>query len=109
MKTRSKFILIGIISLLAGSAFATPLLLSELEIVPFWTMPEGPKADLSVSVVYANFTIQGNSSVHDKSILSYYIVLNMTNLSNLPTKLSYFGFAGLKNITVIFFNPANPK
>ena len=101
MKTRSKFILIALLSLLAGSAFATPLLLSELEIVPFWTVPEGPKADLNVSVVYANFTIQGNSSVHDKSILSYYIVLNMTNLSNLPTKLSYFGFAGLKNVTVI--------
>jgi hypothetical protein len=101
MKTKSKFILIGIISLLAGSAFATPLLLSELEIVPFWTMPEGPKADLSVSVVYANFTIQGDSSTHNEPIIGYYVVLNMTNLSNLPTKLSYFGFAGLKNVTVI--------
>jgi hypothetical protein len=101
MKTRSKFILIGIISLLAGSAFATPLLLSELEIVPFWTMPEGPKADLSVSVVYANFTIQGDSSTHNEPIIGYYVVLNMTNLSNLTTKLSYFGFAGLKNVTVI--------
>jgi hypothetical protein len=101
MKTRSKFILIAVLSLLAGAAFATPLLLSELQIVPFWTMPEGPKADLSVSVVYANFTIQGDSSTHNEPIIGYYVVLNMTNLSNLPAKLSYFGFAGLKNVTVI--------
>jgi hypothetical protein len=108
MKTKSKFILIGIISLLAGSAFATPLLLSELEIVPFWTIPEGPKADLSVSVVYANFTIQRDSTEHDVnlsghnvSVIDYYVIINMTNLSNLPTKLSYFGFAVLKNATVI--------
>jgi hypothetical protein len=101
MKTRSKFILIGILSLLAGSAFTTPLLLSELDIIPFWTIPEGPKADLGVSVVYANFTFQGNSSTHNEHIINYYVVLNMTNLSNLPTKLSYFGFAGLKNVTFI--------
>ena len=91
MIPRKKFILIGIISLLAGSALTTPLLLAELEIVPFWTMPEGPKADLSVKVSYANFTIQNNLSNSDNNTsdfnvtnIEYYIVLNITNLSNIP-------------------------
>jgi hypothetical protein len=44
MITRTKFIIFGIISLLAGSALTTPLLLSELQIVPFWTIPEGLKS-----------------------------------------------------------------
>ena len=107
MKTRSKFILIGILSLLAGSAFTTPLLLSELDVIPFWTMPEGPKADLSVKVSYANFTIQNNLSNSDNSTsdfnetnIEYYIVLNITNLSNIPAKISNFGFAGVGNTTV---------
>ena len=76
MKTRSKFILLGILSLLAGSAFTTPLLLSELNVIPFWTMPEGPKADLSVKVEYANFTIQNNLSkiwfIIDNQVIEYY-------------------------------------
>ena len=108
MITRTKFIVIGIISLLAGSALTTPLLLSELDIVPFWTMPEGPKANLSVSVVYANLTIQNDLSrynIHlgdyNESNLDYFIVLNITNLSGVPTTLSNLGFAGVKNTTII--------
>ena len=108
MITRTKFIVIGIISLLAGSALTTPLLLSELEIVPFWTMPEGQKANLSVSVVYANLTIQNdlprynlNLGDYYESNLDYFIVLNITNLSGVPTTLSTLGFAGVKNTTII--------
>ena len=108
MITKTKFILIGLISLLAGSALTTPLLLSELDIVPFWTMPEGPKANLSVSVVYANFTIQNdlpkyniNLGEYYESKLNYFIVLNITNLSEVPTTLSTLGFASVKNTTVI--------
>jgi hypothetical protein len=106
--TRTKFIVIGIISLLAGLALTTPLLLAELDIVPFWTMPEGQKANLSVSVVYANFTIQNDLPIYNlhlgdyyESNLDYFIVLNVTNLSGVPTKLSTLGFAGVKNTTII--------
>ena len=107
MIPRTKFIVIGIISLLAGSALTTPLLLSELDIVPFWTMPQGPKANLSVSVVYANFTLQNdlpkynvNLGEYYESQLDYFIVLNITNLSEVPTTLSTLGFATVKNTTV---------
>lgn len=108
MITRTKFILIGIISLLAGSALTTPLLLAELEIVPFWTMPEGQKANLSASVVYADFTIQNdlpryniNLGEYYESNLDYFVVLNITNLSGVPTTLSNLGFASVKNTTII--------
>jgi hypothetical protein len=108
MIPRTKFILIGILSLLAGSALTTPLLLSELDIVPFWTIPEGQKANLGVNVVYANFTIQNdlpryniNLGEYYKSNLDYFIVLNITNLSGVPTTLSNLAFASVKNTTII--------
>jgi hypothetical protein len=103
-----KLITIGLFSLLIGSAFASPLLLSELDIVPFWTIPEGPKANLSVSVVCANFTIQNDLSRHNinlgeyyESNLDYFVVLNITNLSGVPTTLSNLGFASVKSATII--------
>ena len=107
MKTKTKFILLGILSFLVGSAFATPLLVSELEVVPFWTIPQGAKADLSISVAYANFTLQNDLPKYDVNVgeyleanLDYSIVLNVTNLSDLPTKVSNFGFVGVKNTTI---------
>jgi hypothetical protein len=108
MKAKIKFITLGIFSLLIGSAFATPLLISELNIVPFWTIPEGPKTDLSINVVYANFTIQNdlprynvNIGEYYESNLEYTLVLNITNLYKVPTKVSNIGLACAKNTTVI--------
>jgi hypothetical protein len=108
MKNGTKFIFIGVLSMLIGSAFASPLLISELDIVPFWAVPEGPKADFSVSVAYANLTLQEpttrfavNLGEYNVSILDYYIVLNVTNHSDLPAKVYEFTFAAAKDITVI--------
>lgn len=107
MKTGSKLVLIGFLSLLVGSAFASPLLVAELDnIVPFWTVPEGPKADFNISVVYANFTIQENASNHvvagyNMSVLDYCVVLNVTNDSNLHATVSELNFAAAKEITII--------
>jgi hypothetical protein len=93
MKIGSKFILIGILSLLVGSAFASPLLISELEIMPSPRLPEGPKAEFSVNVVYANFSVQDNANITapdwypesetgNLSAVSYFVVLNITNHSD---------------------------
>ena len=104
MKTGTKFIFVGILSMLVGSAFASPLLLSELDIVPFWVVPEGPKADFSVSVAYADFTIEEhatrfnvNLGEYNVSILDYYIVLNVTNHFDLPAKVYGLNFAAAKD------------
>ena len=106
MKIGTNLILIGILSMLVGTAFASPLLISELDIIPFPRVPEGPKADFSVSVEYANFTVQDQASDrtsggYNLSILDYYIVLNVTNHSDLKAKGARFDFAAAKDITVV--------
>jgi len=91
MKIKTNFLLIGLLSLLIGTAFASPLLLSELEIRPGPGLPEGPKADFSVNVVYANFSLQDNANITvpdwypetaNLSAVSYFVVLNITNHSD---------------------------
>ncbi len=94
MKIGIKLALIGILSLLVGSAFASPLLLSELEIQPSPFLPEGPKAEFSVNVAYANFSIQDNPNITPFSFpfseddlgkvsaVPYFVVLNITNHSD---------------------------
>jgi hypothetical protein len=96
----------GILSLLVGTAFASPLLISELAMVPFWTIPDGPKADLSVNVAYANFAIQENASDnvrngYNRYILDYYVVLNVTNHSDMPTTMFNLEVVPAKDMTVV--------
>ena len=85
MKIGTNLILIGILSMLIGSAFASPLLISELEIgeiKPFPEPPKGPTADISGDVLYANFSIKPNSERETLVDLSYFVVLNITNNSD---------------------------
>lgn len=113
MKFTSNLVFIGLFSLLIGSVFASPLLLSELDIVPFRVVPEGPKAEFSVNVAYANFTIYDyydypvtdnpfvNRSGGDNIFgLDYYIVLNITNHSDLPARVAYIDFVAAQNTTI---------
>ncbi len=102
--------LIGLFSLLVGTAFASPLLISELEIRPFPGLPEGPKAELSVSVVYANFSVQDNTSIdrvpfpffetepENLSAVLYFAVLNITNHSDMDAVLRTAIFCAAKEI-----------
>jgi hypothetical protein len=106
MKIGTNLIVLGILSMLIGTAFASPLLISELDIWLLPRVPEGPKADFSVSVAYANFTIQDQASRrvsggYHLSILDYYLVLNVTNHSDIEAKVARFNFAAAKNITVV--------
>lgn len=86
MKIGTNLILLGILSLLIGTAFASPLLISELEIgeiKPFpEPLPEGPTADISIDVLYANLSLQTNSERESLTDLSYFVVLNITNNSD---------------------------
>jgi len=106
MKIGTNLILLGILSMLVGTAFASPLLISELDIWLLPSVPEGPKADFSVSVVYANFTVQDQASDRVSggfklSIIDYYLVLNVTNHSDLKAKVARFDFAAAKDITIV--------
>jgi len=85
MKTKTNFVVFAILSLLVGTAFASPLLFSELdlsEIKPFPEPPNGPKANIINEVLYANFSIQSNSEKEALSDLSYFVILNITNNSS---------------------------
>ncbi|PVX24285.1 MAG: hypothetical protein CW716_10415 [Candidatus Bathyarchaeum sp.] len=94
MKLKVNMIWLGILSMLVGTVFASPLLLSELEIRPGPSLPDGPKAEFSVNVVYANFSIQDNPNVTtmpfpfsevysgNVSAVPYFVVLNITNHSD---------------------------
>jgi hypothetical protein len=74
MKIGFKLAFIGVLSLLVGSVFASPLLISELEIRPYnEPLPKGPTANVDVNVVYANFSIgdtAGNSLISHISLFS---------------------------------------
>jgi len=84
MKIGTNLILIGILSMLIGSAFASPLLISELgEIRPYnEPLPKGPTADISIDVLYANLSLETNFEIETLTDLSYFVVLNITNNSD---------------------------
>ena len=104
MKIGANLILLGILSMLIGSAFASPLLISELEIgeiKPFPEPPKGPTADISSDVLYVNFSINPNSERETLIDLSYFVVLNITNNSDDWTNITAIQFdAEVQNYTM---------
>jgi hypothetical protein len=103
MKFASKLVIAALLSLSIGIAAATPLMISELNILPFPRLPEGPKADTNISIVYANFTATPNGTDPygvPKSTLNYQVVLNVTNLSNLGAEIESLAFAAAQDIYV---------
>jgi len=72
--------------MLVGTAFASPLLISELEIgeiKPFEKPPViSPTSNITSEVLYANFSIKPNSERETLIDLSYFVVLNVTNNSD---------------------------
>ncbi|MGD6934917.1 MAG: hypothetical protein ACQCN5_11995 [Candidatus Bathyarchaeia archaeon] len=92
MKTIPTIIICAILSLSIGIAAATPLLVSELNIVPFPRIPEGPKANFEVKTAYADFEANEHASNLvsggiNLSTVDYQIVLNITNHSEFPARI----------------------
>ncbi len=114
MEFKFKLIAVAALALLVGTVFAAPLLIAPTNVQPFPQVPEGPKADFSVNVVYANFTpvnwqytrtdydFSGNPSVdtYQAINITYNVVLNVTNLSNQPATVYEFSFAAAQGINV---------
>jgi hypothetical protein len=116
MDFKYKLIAVAVLALLSGTAFAAPMLIVPLDVKPFPRVTEGPKADFSIDLLYANLSvvewqqnqtarkwvadpITGNySSVNvTESIpftnVTYTVIANVTNLSNLSAKMHEMGFA----------------
>jgi hypothetical protein len=112
MQTGIKLLLAAVLSLSVGLAFATPLYIADMNIRPFPRNPDGPKADTSISVVYANFSIStgniyrlssdgANNAEITTSILNYEIVLNVTNLSEFGAEITRLGIIAAQDIAVV--------
>lgn len=102
MKIGTNMIIFGILSLLVGTAFASPLLISELDVLPFHDpLPKGPTADVSVDVVYTNFSVGDTSLLYTVNVtdISYFVVLNVTNNSNDWVTVSKVSFDAAEKFT----------
>jgi hypothetical protein len=109
MKHTLKLLIAAVLSLSAGVAFASPLYFSDTNIAPYPRLPEGQKANMSASVVFANFTVQtANSSLpapSESSIqnatptsITFNVVLNVTNYSDKASALSQMEVTVAKKI-----------
>ena len=102
MKIAVKLLVSAILSLSIGVAFASPLLVSELEIRPWVTHVQGPTAEFAVDAVYAKFTVLNSSkpvTAEDGPAIEYYVVLNITNTANIRAKLIDVNFIAAEKIT----------
>jgi len=104
MKIGIKLLVCAVLSLSIGIAFASPLLVSELSIRPWVRQVEGQKAEFNVKVAFANFTIQNGSkpvTTNDGPAVSYFVVLNVTNPSDIGAKLWNVEFTAAEKISNI--------
>jgi hypothetical protein len=123
MNPRTKLIVVAVVALTGGIAFASPLIILPLNVKPFPKVPEGPKANFSVGIIYAYFSFQGNPNNQSSSTApyqsnetvpyqsndtmpyqsgaTYTVVLNVTNLSDIEAKVSEVGFAAAQDIKII--------
>ncbi len=78
MNFKLKLALVAVLALLSGTAFAAPMLVVDVH--PFPRIPEGPKANFDIDIVYANFSVIKVNATNRE--VAYTIVANITNLSD---------------------------
>jgi hypothetical protein len=115
MEFKFKLIAVAALALMVGTVFAAPLLIAPTNVQPFPQVPEGPKADFSVNVVYADFNpvtwqyqspdinsagISSPGPTYQAINITYNVVLNVTNLSNQPATVYALTFTAAQGITV---------
>ena len=120
MKTSIKLIIVAFMALGIGLAYASPMFMIPINVQPFPQVPEGPKADFTVNVVYANFNTvnfqnteafnnQDGSINHTETYpatnVSYDVVLNVTNPSNHPATLYQISFRDCNS--ACYVNPSS--
>jgi len=94
MKKELSLVLIAILALGVGIAYAAPMLIiPNNQLYP--QVIEGPKAKFSVDVVYAEFAYTS-----DKTRINYDVVLNVTNTADTPATLYDITFAAAQTVTV---------
>ncbi len=104
MKFALKILICAVLSLSIGIATASPLLIAELTIEPFHKVPEGPKANFEVKTVYADFDVQEQASSissggENLALVDYEVVLNITNHSEFPARISSLSLVAAEEVT----------
>lgn len=94
MEFKLKLTLVAVLALLAGTAFAAPMLVVDIR--PFPRIPEGPKANFEIDIVYANFSIIEVNAT-DREV-AYTVVANITNLSDKVGYLYEAGFVAAQHV-----------
>ncbi|NLF89683.1 hypothetical protein GX563_12820 [Candidatus Bathyarchaeota archaeon] len=93
MKKSLSIVLIAVLALGFGIAYAAPMLIvPNSQLYP--QVIEGPKAKFSIEVVYAEFNQTTNANIY------YDVVLNVTNTADTPTTLYDITFAAAQEVTV---------
>lgn len=106
MKFALKMLICAVLSLSIGVATASPLIITELDIEPFHKIPEGPKANFEVTTVYASFDVQKHASNissggENLALVNYEVVLNITNHSEFPARISSLSLVAAEEIIVV--------
>ncbi|MCW4005451.1 MAG: hypothetical protein NWF04_02470 [Candidatus Bathyarchaeota archaeon] len=90
MQHETKILIAAILSISLGVTAASPLLMSKIDFSTIRQYPEppkGPYADISIDVLYANFSINPSSMPDRFTGISYFTVVNITNNSNETAKI----------------------
>ncbi|MDR1993449.1 MAG: hypothetical protein LBQ98_08170 [Nitrososphaerota archaeon] len=94
MDFKLKLVAVAVLALLAGTAFAAPMLMVDIQSLP--RIIEGPKAYFEIDVVYAEFSvIEQNPS---ELLVGYTIITNITNCSDRDGHLYETGFVAAQHI-----------
>jgi hypothetical protein len=108
MKICLTLIAIALSGLITGLAFATPLMLSELDVKPWIHHVQGSTADFEIEIIFANFTVlnpnESTSEADDLSV-DYQVWLNVTNPSDLGATLLNVDFVAAREITSNSWSP----
>jgi hypothetical protein len=91
MQYGTKLLIAAILSISLGVTAASPLLMSKIDFSTIRQYPEppkGPYADISIDLLYTNFSINPSTMPDRFTGISYFTVLNITNNSNETAKIS---------------------
>lgn len=99
MKIRITLVAIALTGLLAGIAFAGPLVLSEINVRPYIHHVQGPTAEFEIEFVFANLTVLEIESEEDDFSINYQVWLNVTNPYDLGATLNHVTFTAAEQIT----------
>ena len=99
MKMKITLMAIALMGLIAGVAFAGPLVLSELDVKQWTHHVQGETVDFEVEPLFANFTVVNPEADVTDMRINYQVWVNITNPSELGANLSRLDFAAGEIIT----------